>query len=477
MKKRHILIPCAVAAMTLGTAMTSWAATGWQEEGGIWCFYNSDGSRAEDQWKKSGNHWFWLDDSGEMLTDSLVEDDEDYFYVNEAGAMVKNEWRELENTDDGDDASDTAWYYFGPNGKAYKAGSSGKTTFKTIGRAGGGSSKYAFDEEGRMLYGWVNEESGRETGEDAWKTGTYYLGEPGDGVLRSGQWERLEVEDDDMDEEEEEYFDGTYWFYFNTNGKKLADTTKKINGRNYRFREDGNTVFKWYNTASGSTATSSNLYYSDPEQCWRASGWFKTIPGETVDQEAYDNGDEYWFYAQKDGELVKSKIKKINGQYYGFNEWGGMLHGLYKMSVNGSDIQSYEEIESENDLPEADEAWQVYYFGDSPKEGVMKTGKTNLDIDGETYTYNFRKSGSDRGAGYDGISDDVLYCKGRVMKADRDEKLAVFTYEDEEYLVNTSGKLQKKKTNVKDADDNFYCTDSRGVVTYKGTEKYTKDND
>ena len=91
MKKRHILIPCAVAAMTLGTAMTSWAATGWQEEGGIWCFYNSDGSRAEDQWKKSGNHWFWLDDSGEMLTDSLVEDDEDYFYVNEAGAMVKNE--------------------------------------------------------------------------------------------------------------------------------------------------------------------------------------------------------------------------------------------------------------------------------------------------------------------------------------------------------------------------------------------------
>ena len=216
--------------MTLGTAMTAWAASGWQEEGGTWCFYNSDGSQAEEQWKKSGNNWFWLDDSGEMLTDSLVEDDDNYFYVNESGAMVKNEWRELENTDDSDDASDTAWYYFGANGKAYKAASSGKTTFKTIGRADGTSAKYAFDEEGRMLYGWVNEESGRETGEDAWKTGTYYLGEPGDGVLRTAQWERLEVEDDDMDEEEEEYFDGTYWFYFNTNGKKLADTTKKING-------------------------------------------------------------------------------------------------------------------------------------------------------------------------------------------------------------------------------------------------------
>ena len=84
---------------------------------------------ATECWKKSGDHWFWLDSDGEMLTDSLVEDGDDYYYVNEAGAMVKNEWRELDNTDDGDDAADTCWYYLGANGKAVKAPSSGKTTF------------------------------------------------------------------------------------------------------------------------------------------------------------------------------------------------------------------------------------------------------------------------------------------------------------------------------------------------------------
>lgn len=414
-----------------------------------------------------------------MAASALIEDDDDFYYVNEGGAMVANEWRELENTGRSDDEADTCWYYFGANGKAYKAPDSGKTTFKTIRRVSGDSAKYAFDGEGRMLYGWVNEDSERQTEEDAWKTGMYYLGEAGDGALRADGWERIEVEteDDDLSPDEDELFDGYYWFYFKSNGKKTQDTTKKINGKKYRFRENGNAVFTWYTVASTSTASESNMHYSQPDECWQSEGWFKAVPGSNVDPEGYNDGEEYWFYTDKDGDLVKSRIKKINGQYYAFNEYGEMLEGLYKMSVNGSEIQSYEKIESENDLPDEDEAWQVYYLGGSSKEGAMKTGKATIDIDGEDYTYNFRKSGSDRGAGYDGIYDGELYCKGRLMKADKDSKLEVFTYNDNDYLVNTSGKLQKKKNNVKDADDYYYCTDSDGIVTYRGTEKYMEDRD
>ena len=236
--------------------MMSYAATGWVEEGGSWYYQSSDGDRVSDTWKKSGDHWFWLDEDGEMLTDSLVEDDGDYYYVNEAGARVANEWRELDNTDDGDDAADTAWYYFGANGKAYKAASSGKTTFKSIGKADGTTKKYAFDSEGRMLYGWVNEESERLTDEDAWRSGTYYLGENGDGALATNQWMKLEVEDDDSEDED---FDGYYWFYFSSNGKKVKYTTKTINGRKYRYREDGNAEFNWYLKARSSTASESNI--------------------------------------------------------------------------------------------------------------------------------------------------------------------------------------------------------------------------
>lgn len=470
MKKRTklMIIPCAAAAMTLGTAMMSFAATGWQETDGDWHYLDSDGERVTDTWKKSGDHWFWLDEDGEMARDMLVEDDGDYYYVNEVGARVANEWRELDNEDNTDEVGETSWYYFGANGKAYVAPDSGKTSFKTI-----NGKKYAFDTEGRLLTGWVNEDAERLTEDDAWKDGVYYLGEAGDGAQRKNEWVKLEVEDD---ENEDDDFDGTYWFYFNSNGKKLSDTTKKINGKNYRFEENGNAVFNWYMTASSSTASNGSLYYNQPEQCWRAQGWFYSVPSEDVDQEGYDNGDEYWFYAQSDGELITSQIKKINGYYYGFNEMGEMLDGLYKLSVDGNTIVSYEEIESESDIPEEDEAWEVYYFGGNAKEGAMKTGKATIDIDGENYTYNFKKSGSERGMGYHGIQDGELYIKGRLMKADKDAKLEIVNFDGNDYLVNTSGKIQKNKKNAKDADDYYYCTDSDGIVTYKGADKWTADN-
>ena len=148
-----------------------------------------------------------------------------------------------------------------------------------------------------------------------------------------------------------------------------------------------------------------------------------------------------------------------------------MLEGLYKLEVSDKDILSYTEIESENDLPEDGDIEEVYYFGGNSKAGAMKTGTTTLDIDGERYTYNFRKSGDERGQGYNGIEDGVIYEKGKRLEADKDEKLKKVEWNGETYLVNTSGKIQKNKKNAKDADDRYYCTDSKGIVTYEGMEK------
>ena len=200
-------------------------------------------------------------------------------------------------------------------------------------------------------------------------------------------------------------------------------------------------------------------------------GWFKTVPGEETDPEGYSDGDERWYYAEKDGDVVKSRIKKINGYYYAFDEYGKMLEGLYKLEVSDKDILSYTEIESENDLPEDGDIEEVYYFGGNSKAGAMKTGMTTLDIDGERYTYNFRKSGDERGQGYHGIEDGVIYEKGKRLEADKDEKLKKVEWNGDTYLVNTSGKIQKNKKNAKDADDRYYCTDSKGIVTYEGMEK------
>ncbi len=476
MKKtmKRFLIPCAAAAFTIGASMISFGAVGWQQEGGVWRYINSGGDYASESWKKSGDDWFWLDSDGEMAVSSLIEDGDDHYYVSSAGSMVKNQWRELDNTDNSDDEADTCWYYFGPNGKAYKAASSGKTTFKTITNGEGITRRYAFDTEGRMLYGWVDEESNRVTDDDAWRTGVYYLGTNGDGSLRSNCWERLEVDDDENDDDD---FDGYYWFWFNANGKKLTDTTRTINGRKYRFEENGNAIFNWYSLASSPNASGSDLYYNKPTECWLSQGWFKSVPDENLDPEGYEDGESVWYYSLKSGELVKSQIKKINGNTYGFDEYGKMMYGLYKMNLDGSDIVSYEEIESEDDLPEEGDAWDVYHFGDSPKEGAMKTGSERITIDGEEYTYEFKKSGSEKGKGYDGIVDGSIYIKGRLLKADRDAKLEKVSYDGQEYLINTSGKIQKKKTNAKDGDDRYYCTDSKGVVTYEGNDKWTKEKE
>lgn len=59
-----------------------------------------------------------------MATSQIVDDDDNTYYVNEYGVRAKNQWISVENEDDADvngEEVDTLWYYFGDNGKAYKA--------------------------------------------------------------------------------------------------------------------------------------------------------------------------------------------------------------------------------------------------------------------------------------------------------------------------------------------------------------------
>ena len=384
---KWFLIPCAAMALTMGSALVSFAATGWAEENGEWVYYNNDGSKATDVFKKSGNNWFYLDSDGIMAKNQLIEDDDNYFYVNSAGAMVTNQWRSIENEDAGSDEPDEWWYYFQSNGKAVKkSGSSDNVKFATL-PTSTGQAKFTFDDEGHMLYGWIDESGEMLTDDDAWKSGMYYCSDNGDGRMATG-WKYIPAVNDEDDDREG---DG-YWFYFSTNGKKTVDNDSK----------------------------------------------------------------------------------KINGQYYGFDVNGKMLQGLYRIEfeANGKTIRSAEEIEDVDEIPDEDEDGVfVYYFGDSPKEGAMKTGTMTMEIDGDKYYYSFEKSGSKKGAGTDGIDGDSIYVKGRRLEAEEGTKYQPVTYKDETYLISTSGKLVKNKKNVKDSDDVYYKTDSKGRIVDSGTEK------
>ena len=171
-----VAVASAAALLAIGGAMTSFAAQGWVEEDGTWYYYDKDGNRVENEWKKSGDNWFFLDgeEGGAMATDALIEDDDDTYYVDANGVMVTNTWVKVvnEDQDDDDDPAEYRYYYMQSNGKAYKAGDSGKTKFKTI-----DGKKYAFDEDSKMLYGWVNEDDSTLATDDSdWEQATYYMG-------------------------------------------------------------------------------------------------------------------------------------------------------------------------------------------------------------------------------------------------------------------------------------------------------------
>ncbi len=413
-----VAVLSASALLALGASMTSFAATGWTEENGTWVYYDNDGYQVTDTWKKSGNYWFWLNSDGEMSTNELIEDDGDYYYVDGNGAMVTNTWIQLENEDADENDSEYVWYYFQSNGKAYTASDNG-VSFKTI-----NGKKYTFDDEGKMLYGWIDSEGERVTEDADWANGVYYCGTADDGAQVTG-WAKLHV----LDEEIETRFDRTldeeeqdYWFYFNSNGKKVKAEdgdkyeTKTINGHKYSFDADGVMVFEWNDGFATDSATDGDAtaaqwqYYNDREAGNRAKGWFKEVPSENLDSDTYDDGDEKWFYAKNDGTLYANEIKTINGKKYAFNGYGEMLTGLQAIKMNTEGVITWSlKIDEEGEVDEyvdvnanrydatADHSYVIYYFGD---DGAMKLNSQNIEIDGDTYNFYFVKSGENKGKAF-----------------------------------------------------------------------------
>ena len=470
MKKQNKLVAVlsTSALLAMGASMTAFAAEGWIDENGIWVYYNSDGERATEEWKKSGDHWFWLDDNGEMASDQLIEYDDDYYYVNADGAMVSNQWVAIDNEEAGDeDEPDYYWYYFQANGKAYKrsdSASDDSVSAKVI-----NGKKYSFDEEGRMLYGWVSGGE-RETGDDAWKNADYYFGDSDDGAMSEG-WRLISIVDDEFEDAQpgDEYWDEDQdrWFYFQTTGKKVkADeeddevlTTKTINGQKYGFDINGRMVSSWFTTATPDLASqniasysSSFMYFSTPEDGARyTDGWFKVVPGYYLEEDEYNDCSEYWYYADGDGNLYANTIESIDGKKYAFNENGRMIDGLVFLEMeDSSDILGVIPDEDTYDTEEAFDEYvteiayeeikngtiRCYYFGDAD-DGSMKTGSEDVEIDGETFDFKFKESSSTKGAGIVGEDDHKLYNAGKLVRANSDDKYKVAAYNEATGLTVT----------------------------------------
>ena len=469
MKKQTKLVAVlsTAALLAIGASMTSFAATGWAEEDGTWVYYDRNGDKVTDKWAKSGNNWYYLDESGEMAVDTLIEDGDNYYYVDVDGVMAANQWVAIDNEDAGqDDEPEHYWYYFQANGKALKQGDNSNVALKTI-----NGKKYAFDDEGKMLYGWVKSDDASRidnSDNDAFKEADYYFGGEDDGAMTTG-WLLVDVTYDEATNDYEiapafnEDEDQSRWFYFKSNGKMVkaadADKTKEktINGKKYAFDVTGAMVAEWSldkEKASDNLATTNFADYEKDgktakySQAWRyfnsvedgsrvSKGWFKVVTAEYLNKSKYDDDEDAWYYADGSGNIYAGEFKTIKGKKYAFRTDGRMINGLkFIQKDNNGKIT---DVKADDDDPNFDTEddfinhaisfylknnYECYYFGGS-EDGAMRTNKTNITIDGDNFNFYFEKSGSNKGTGLTGEKDDKYYLAGMLVKAGSDEKYQV----------------------------------------------------
>ena len=497
MRKQTKLVAAlsATALLAIGASAVTFAA-GWNNSTGEWQYLDNEGNAVADAWRKSGDYWFYLGSDGNMAKNEVVQNNDDYYFVNGDGAMVTNQWVSFdESTEDG---NDKRWMYFDSTGKAYRDRND-KLTISDIKTING--KKYLFDQEGKMLYGWLGDESALVNGDDAWTTAKYYYGGYDDGSAQHG-WVQLTVNDNGED--------STAWFYFDDNGKISRDKKKTINGQTYYFDEKGRMIEDWSTATkmSGSSfsakpMTSDSVVYVNGDGGARKNQWIWAVPAESYIQKDYENDSASWWYADNSGKIVKNKVKKIKGKVYAFDEFGRMVSGLVS-SPNGRDNFDAASGVGDNDYQDLAGTQyagltipgKVYYFsGDGEKDGSRKTGYQKVDFDDDTYEMYFNNSGE---AANDYVAKIKKYAKnGVVLKANNDDSnyagvkvdssnvkkldssnTGVSYYNTSstgslvgQVLVNTAGSVQTSKTNLKDSNDIYYATDKNGVVLYNGDKK------
>lgn len=491
----------AAAVLSVGGAMTAFAATGWQQENGTWVYYNRNEEKVTEQWQKSGDYWYYLDDNGEMAVDSLIDDNGDTYYVDVNGVMVTNRWVAVDNENAGDENEPNQWwYYFGANGKAYKRNdsASGDVSLKTI-----NGKKYTFNTDGKMQYGWVKDGE-TQYDDNAWQDSQYYFGDENDGAMAEG-WKEIAIRDDQATDAQpgDNYWDEdqTRWFYFKASGKKEKDQTgKTINGRRYGFDEYGRMNAGWVTQATTSNtsvkdggkqgiATYSNSFmnYSTPEDGARyTKGWFKVTPGYYLQKDKYEDGSDYWYYSDGNGKLVVNQIKTINGKKYAFDNYGRMISGfvVLQMQQTGtaySQKDIVDKLDDENRYDTADNytrfvqandslfrsgELRAYYFGSSD-DGSMKTGKQSVDLDGEKVTFEFEKNGSKKGAGLIGMNDHKLYIGGKLTTADSDNKIEVVVLNSNNQLITKSSVADALASYSTSATQHFKSNGDLDYTEYK----------
>ena len=409
-------------------------AKGWETDGYDWYYQDEYGYNLVDTIKSSNGKKYYLGEDGRMVRDYLLEDDNIY-YFDENGEMVINTWVAVDPyqvLNPITNGPTVYLYYFGANGRAYKAKDTDVVKKVIDGK------KYLFDNEGRMLSGWISE-SGEmwnyiDYDTDPFDGFIYYAGDETDGVLREG-W--VSIDDGSMDDK---YYEREHiWFYFSsvTNKKIYAENgeeyhERNINGRSYAFDDKGVMLMGW------EVQPATRWYadeYDEPDRVGSLvkKRWTNVVPSKELSEEDYENDTYRWFYSESNGDIAKNKVKKINGYYYAFDKQGRMKEGLVilKQGTNeyvdqidleateGKDFMITRKYQSKEDTVTRTFDYTkhvLYYFNiddDSDLFGSRKTGTVTIPFADKDYRFCTDSLGAIRT-----VKNRKYYQEGFLLEAD-----------------------------------------------------------
>jgi|GEM_PF-2285744 len=154
------------------------------------------------------------------------------------------------------------------------------------------------------------------------------------------------------------YFLKSKWCYLDRYGDRVKGT-KKINGKEYQFTDDGNVREGWESDKN------KNWYYYDREKGMIKNDW-KQVSGK-------------WYYLNEDG-IMQKGFQVIKGVKYYLNDNGDMATGLVKIDnkyyyFSGSGVMQYGWLVVDN---------KSYYLDEST--GIMVTDAEKV-INGKKYKF------------------------------------------------------------------------------------------
>ena len=308
-------------------------ATGWRWIGGKWYYMNSAGAM-QSGWFQDGQTWYYANGSGVMQTGWLNRGGT-WYYLTGSGAMAEG-WGNIGGT----------WYYFQPGNGAMQ-----------VGWVKDGNVWYYMNGSGAMQRGWLNRGGTWYylTGSGAMVEGWAYIGSswyymvPGNGAMVGAGWHLIDnswyymngsgamcsnrwignyyvggsgamltntwvgsywvgadgnwIPNYDPDQNAKWVQDGNTWYYQRTDGSRITNSWKKINGTWYYFAGSGAMLTGW-NVVGGS------WYF------FNGSGAMQTGWGQV---------DGSWYYFGGDGAMKTGWINDGKRNYY---VWKNILIGV-----------------------------------------------------------------------------------------------------------------------------------------------------